>query len=103
MGGKKKSIPIYRKPWFPYAMGIIGVPTLTLIWANIGQVWGAPAEIKSVKEAVIQNSNTQAQMVGMIQEQKEKNAQQDAEIEKGKEVSQLQIDSLKALLAVMKR
>lgn len=100
---KKKSIPIYKHWWFPILSASIILPAAGGLVAMITQALAAPQEIKSVKEAVIQNSNTQAQLTTMVQQQKEKNDQQDSELIKQKEVSQLQIDSLKQLLAVMKK
>ena len=99
---KKKSIPFYKQVWFPWVSGAIIIPSLGLIWAQANQIWAAPAEIKSVKEAVIQNSNTQATLTKIVQEQKEKNDQQDAELEKQAQISQLQIESLKELVKNIK-
>ena len=89
---KKKSDPFYKQWWFPYAMALFGIPTITFAIA-------APQDIKTVKEAVVQNSNTQAALTTMVQEQKERNDKQDAELEKQKEISQLQIESLKGIIA----
>lgn len=102
---KKKSfhLPVYKQWWFPYVSAGIILPSVGLIWAQINNVWSAPQEIKSVKEAIIQNSQTQATLTQMVQDQAKKNDQQDAQIEQAKVVSQLQIDSLRELMVQLKK
>lgn len=100
---KKSGLPLYKQWWFPLAASGIILPSVGLIWAQVNNVWSAPQEIKTVKEAVIQNSQTQATLTQLVQQQGEKNAQQDAEIEKQKEISKLQIESLKAIVAAMRK
>lgn len=96
--GRNKKNPIYKRVWFPWVSGAIIVPSLGLIWAQINNVWSAPQEIKTVKEAVVQQAQIAQDLKAIVSEQEKKNTEQDAELEKQAEISQLQIDSLKALL-----
>ena len=100
---KKKPTPIYKKPWFPILMAVVIIPTGTMLWAYITSVFAAPAEIKSVKEAVIRQTETQEYLKQMVDRNEKKDAEQDAEIEKSKEISALQIDSLKEILKSFQR
>ena len=96
-------IQFYKQWWFPLIAAGILIPSVGLIWSQANQVWGAPQEVKTLKEAVIQNSNTQADLTKIVQQQKERNDQQDSEIEKQKEISQLQIDSLREIIKSVKK
>ena len=100
---KKKPDPWWKKFLIPILITVVIIPTATIAWNYLGSVFAAPAKIQTIEQAVVQNAQTQKDLTGLVQEQKEKNDQQDAEIEKQKGISQLQIDSLKGLLAAMKK
>jgi hypothetical protein len=100
---KKKPAPLHKRFWFPWVAGAVIVPSLGLVWAQANNVWSAPQKIKTVEEAVIQQAQTQEYLKDIVSNQEKKNIEQDAEIEKQKEISQLQIDSLKGILAAMKK
>lgn len=100
---KKKPTPIYKNWWFPLVSAGVVLPTIGFIWTQANQVWGAPQEIKTVKEAVIQQAQIASDLKQMVDRNEKKDAEQDAEIEKSKEISALQIESLKSLLAAMKK
>lgn len=95
---KKKPAPFYKKPWFPILVTVAIVPTGTMLWNYVTSVFAAPQEIKTVKEAVVQGAQTQEYLKNVVEQHEKKNNEQDAEIQKQKEISQLQIDSLKAIV-----
>ena len=100
---KKKPDPLYRRWWFPYVSAGLILPVIGFIVSQVSSVWSAPQEIKTVKEAVIQNSETNKKLTDLAEKGEKKDMEQDAEIEKGKEISQLQIDSLKELFQQMRK
>ena len=100
---KKKPTPIYKNWWFPLVSAGVILPTVGFIWTQANNVWSAPQEIKTVKEAVIQQAQIASDLKQMVDRNEKKDAEQDAEIEKSKEISALQIDSLKEILKSFQR
>lgn len=104
MKTKKPSHKLLSKSWLiTIVTSAVVIPTIGYVWARMNQVWAAPQKIQTIEQAVVQNAQIQSDLKEMVQEQKERNDRQDSEIEKGKEISQLQIDSLKQIIGVLKK
>lgn len=106
---KVKSEPWWRKFLIPAAVTIF-VSSVMVGWNYLGAVLAAPKEtaenrkeITSVKEAVIQQANTQEMLKEIVVEQKQKNELQDEELKTQRTVTQLQVDSLKELLKEIRK
>lgn len=100
---KKKPVPLYKHWWFPILSAIVIIPAGGGLVAMISQALAAPQEIKTVKDAVIQQAQISTDLKDMAVRNEKKDAEQDAELQKQKEISQLQIESLKAIVLEVKK
>ena len=100
---KVKPEPWGKKFLTPILISAIGIPTAGLIWSKANWVWGAQEKVKTIEEAVIQQTNTQSEISKSVQAQEKRNDLQDEELKNQRTVTQLQVDSLKELLKEIRK
>ena len=114
---KVKQEPWWKKFLIPAIITVFVVPAGIFTRDYFGAVLAAPKEnaenrketaenrkeITSVKEAVVQQANTQEILKEIVVEQKQKNELQDEELKTQRTVTQLQVDSLKELLKEIRK
>lgn len=101
---KKKSTPLHKQVWFPWVAGAIIIPTISIGYGYVKDALAGGQEIKSVKEAVVQQANLSKDLKELVVEQKTRNDLQDEELKHQKELNASQLDALKAIVSqVMKK
>lgn len=96
---KKKSTPLYKQVWFPWVTGAIIIPTISIGYGYVADAIAGGQEIKSVKQAVVQQANISQDLKEIVLEQKTKNELQDEELKHQKELNASQLDALKAIVS----
>ena len=93
-----------RKWWIALGTAIIVVPLLVFFRDNLTWVFAeSRPKITSIEEAVVKQTETQATLTELYQEQRQKNDFQDVEMKAQKEVTAAQVDALKSIVERLKR
>lgn len=93
-----------RKYWIGIGTALIVLPVL--IFGRDSLVWvfaEAKQKVMKLEDAAIQQTQTQATLTELYQEQRQKNDIQDAQLQAQKEVTAAQVDALKSIVESLKK
>lgn len=93
-----------RKWWIGIGTTIVILPIL--LFSRDSLVWvfaEAKQKVMNIEDVVIKQTETQATLTELYQEQRQKNDIQDAQLQAQKEVTAAQVDALKSIVENLKK